>query len=336
MPSPTPEMLARLNARLLHAAESQSAETVEALLRQGAALDCREGEHGYTPLHAAASGGNLAALHLLLDRGADAAALDAQGNTPLMYAAYSDKPQALSALLHRVADYPLEHCNQHGKSALSLTLAPHYKQDSTIRLLDAGAQPHAHGVDKDGCVHTPYDVATQQMNGDALYLLNQYAEAPSLAEVTRHHVFAPESRVLQHPRGWMQLDHIAEYLAREGQPLCKADLLTPYDGARSYLARAAECAQLPRALAYLHSRGEVLTPQDLLDAEGKPNTLLATCIDRQCLGAVMTESNWKAQSREAMDTVWRALPPQGREQVRNHFSLRAQLRSADHAAAQGR
>lgn len=335
MPTP-PEAITRLNIRLLKAAEEQSAEAVAELVRQGAELDYHDTEHGYTALHAAASAGNLPALYTLLDLGAEATALDAQGSTPLMYAAYSDKPQAISALLHRVPDYPIEHCNQSGYSALSLTLSPHYKMDSTIRLLDAGAQPHAHGVDKDGSVCSPYDVATQQMNGDALYLLNQYAEPPALADASRAAVFAKESLILQHPRGWMQLEHIAEKLAAEGQPLGKSDLLGDYAEGRSYLARAAECNQLPRTMAVLHAQGDTLTPQDLLDDAGKPNALLATCVERQCVGALMTEANWKSQSREAMEQVWRALPQEGREQVRNYFSLRTQLNATSQAAAQGR
>lgn len=326
----------RLNTRLLQAAESHSAEAVAELVRQGAALDCRDTSHGFTPLHAAASGGNLATLHALLDLGADATALDHQGNTPLMYAAYSDKPQCISALLHRFPDYPLEHCNQNGRSALSLTLTPHYHQDSTIRLLDAGAQPHAHGADKDGTVHTPYDAATQQMNGDALYLLNQYAETPSLAQLRHEDILTADSTVLQHPHGWRNFRHIAETLAAQGTPLSKEDLLTPYHEQRCFLTRAAECNHLPQALTYLHGRDETLTPQDLLDSEGKPNALLTTCIERQCAGAVMTYDNWKHQGREAMEAVWRALPPEGRAQCRNYFSLRAQLSGQERGQAQGR
>lgn len=325
-----------LNQRLMDAAEHGSAEAISALVRQGAQVNFRHSEMGYSPLHSAASSGKTGNIRQLLKLGANPTACDALGNNALMYAAYNNQPEAISCLLYAVADYPLETGNRNGKSALSLCLLPHYKQDAATRLLDAGAQPHAATTGPDGKPQTPFSIAKQQGNEDALYLMHQYSEAPNLHHFTRESALDKNGTLLKHPAGWAHFPHIAAGLETKATPLTKADLLAPYHEDRCYLARAAECNRLPEAMRYLHRRGEVLTAADLLDAAGRPNALLGSIIARQSLASIMTKENWLSQSSDALNQVWRALPEDARQQIDNYYSLRSSLQNAAQGQQRGR
>jgi ankyrin repeat protein len=63
---------------------------------------------GETPLHRAAAFGDAAMIQLLLDHGADAAAQDASGDTPIAWASWHLRPGAILKLLahgqHRISD----------------------------------------------------------------------------------------------------------------------------------------------------------------------------------------------------------------------------------------
>lgn len=327
MPPLPPDLQRRLDARLLRAAEDRSAETVLDLIRQGADVNGRARDTGFIPLHAAAAKGNLPVIRLLLECGADPCAADNHGNTPLMYAAHQGRADSISCLLAAVPDYPLDTANREGKNALTLAVIPPYHENAAIRLLDAGSDPHAEAWNRSGEVLTPYDTATIHQNGDALHLMNQYDmnQLPPLADATRANTLGPHSILLKHPHGWRHFGFIAEKLAEQGAPITKADLLAPYHGDRTLLARAAECNRLATAVRHLNAHGESLTPEDLLTPGGKPDTLLETCIERQCLHALMTHDNWKTQSPDDLKRVWHALPQDAQAQVRNYRSLYAEL-----------
>jgi truncated hemoglobin YjbI len=65
---------------------AKSAEVVRALVRAGARVDAHDGVTGATPLHMAARRGNVVVARALLECGADKAARDRRGDTPLQRA----------------------------------------------------------------------------------------------------------------------------------------------------------------------------------------------------------------------------------------------------------
>ena len=83
---------------LLQATEAGDIVQMEALLAQGAQVNCRNA-HGWTPLHVAAAGGDPAVIALLLKHGADVHAQSHIGATPLDNATTRGGRQAVIDLL---------------------------------------------------------------------------------------------------------------------------------------------------------------------------------------------------------------------------------------------
>ena len=88
---------------LHNAARSGDLSAVKMLLEAGADPDAR-GRRGATPLHEAAYNDNLAVVEALLAAGADPDARGRRGATPLHEAAYNDNPAIVKALLTAGAD----------------------------------------------------------------------------------------------------------------------------------------------------------------------------------------------------------------------------------------
>jgi ankyrin repeat protein len=122
----TPLMMAALKGQL---------PVMARLLALGAAVR----REGWTPLHYAASGGNLQAIELLLSRDALLDARAPNGNTALMMAAAYGTIDGADLLLRRGADpRPV---NLAGRSASELALAA--GRDDLAKLLAAAARPRS-------------------------------------------------------------------------------------------------------------------------------------------------------------------------------------------------
>jgi uncharacterized protein len=87
----TPLMLAALKGKL---------EWMQPLIDRGAAIH----KDGWSPVHYAATGPSVAAVRLLLDKGAPVDARSANGSTPLMMAARYGDEQSVRLLVQRGAD----------------------------------------------------------------------------------------------------------------------------------------------------------------------------------------------------------------------------------------
>lgn len=101
---------------MMAALRSQHA-AMRTLIARGARIN----RPGWTPLHYAASGGDLAAVTLLLEQGAEVNAVAPNGNTPLMMAAGYGLIDAAELLLRRGADPRA--VNHGGRSAADLAEA---------------------------------------------------------------------------------------------------------------------------------------------------------------------------------------------------------------------
>ena len=91
-----------------------------------------------TPLMSAARQGNIEVLKALLARGADPAALNADGNSALWFACYANSEDCVAALI--AAGAPLDSQNVNGATAL-IYCASAGKTAMVRQLLDAGATP---------------------------------------------------------------------------------------------------------------------------------------------------------------------------------------------------
>lgn len=87
----TPLMMAAIKGKL---------EWMQQLIARGAAIH----KDGWSPLHYAASGPSVAAVRLLLDKGAPIDARSANGSTPLMMAARYGEEKSVLLLVERGAD----------------------------------------------------------------------------------------------------------------------------------------------------------------------------------------------------------------------------------------
>jgi hypothetical protein len=105
---------------LIEAVRSRQPDVVDALLRQGAAVDARD-SLGTTALQMAITAfkSNPAIVRRLLDAGADANVADVTGATPLMVAAVSNNAPVVRVLLKKGAD-PCRRDNK-GKTVLDFT-----------------------------------------------------------------------------------------------------------------------------------------------------------------------------------------------------------------------
>ncbi len=104
---------------LMFAAINQDLPLVKALI----AKDAEVNKKGWTPLHYAATSGDVDIINVLLDESAYVDAASPNGTTPLMMAARGDKVDAVNALLRGGADSTLK--NQLGLSAADFAKMNH-------------------------------------------------------------------------------------------------------------------------------------------------------------------------------------------------------------------
>ncbi len=107
--------------RLIDPEDPAQERLLLSLLDKGADVNARATPDGATPLHWAAAYGNLAAIRILLDHGADMtirALADNDGGTPLHYAAAEHQTEAVRLLLDRGADSAAQAGGRNGGTPL--------------------------------------------------------------------------------------------------------------------------------------------------------------------------------------------------------------------------
>ena len=125
---------------------------------------------GRTAVHSAAADGNEDGLRVLLAEGADPRAADAQGWTPLHFAAQAQAPLVVEVLL--AAGAAVDAVDGHGNTPLWRAVFCSRGEGGTIRLLlEAGADPdrdNAHGVSPRALARriANYDVTVHLPAGD--------------------------------------------------------------------------------------------------------------------------------------------------------------------------
>ncbi|GAB1340038.1 hypothetical protein ACE1SV_66280 [Streptomyces sp. E-15] len=121
----------------------------------------------------AAAGGDVDGLRVLLAEGADPGASDAEGWTPLHFAAQAQAPAVVEVLL--AAGAAVDAVDRHGNTPLSRAVFCSRGEGGTIRLLlEAGADPdldNVHGVSPRALAGriANYDVAVHLPAGDGVF-----------------------------------------------------------------------------------------------------------------------------------------------------------------------
>ena len=117
------------NTALMMAAFKHNQAVLEKLLARGAVVN----RQGWTALHYAAAGGDAAIVALLAGKGAVLDAVAPNGLTPLMLASSEGHPEAVGVLLERGANAAF--VNQNGQSAREAAL--YRDRPDIVKLLDA-------------------------------------------------------------------------------------------------------------------------------------------------------------------------------------------------------
>jgi ankyrin repeat protein len=106
----------KMETPLMLAAITNQLDWAKRLIERGADVN----QKGWTPLHYAATKGNIDIMRLLIENHAYLDAESPNGTTPLMMAAYYSSPNAVKLMLEEGADPLLK--NQDGQTALDMAL----------------------------------------------------------------------------------------------------------------------------------------------------------------------------------------------------------------------
>lgn len=131
----------------------------------------RKDSEGFTPLHVAASSGQVETVKLLLESGADLNARGLRGETPLLLAAGAGQAQVVEALLVAGADSNI--ATKEGRTPLHRA-AMEGNLEAVKALLKAGADSKA----QDGQGRTALDLAERYKKGnDATLVISELLKA---------------------------------------------------------------------------------------------------------------------------------------------------------------
>uniref|UniRef100_A0A8C3QDY9 Uncharacterized protein n=1 Tax=Geospiza parvula TaxID=87175 RepID=A0A8C3QDY9_GEOPR len=228
---------------------------------------------GRTCLHAAASGGNVECLNLLLSSGADLRRRDKFGRTPLHYAAANGSYQCTVTLV--TAGATVNEADGKGCTALHYAAASDTYRSCLEFLLDNGADPSLR--DKQG--YTAVHYAAAYGNRQNLELVRAPGEGKSLLEMSFNCLEDVESTVPVSPLHLAAYNGHCEALKALAETLVNLDVRDHKGRTALYLATergASECVQVLTshgASALVKERKRKWTPLHAAAANGNTDSL---------------------------------------------------------------
>ena len=164
-----------LDLALVEASHAGSTDIVSLLLDKGADVNAQDAD-GYTALSIASRNGHTEVVKLLLDKGADVNVQDADGDTALIWASRNGHTEVVKLLLDKGADINAK--DKYGDTALILASRKGHTEIVKV-LLNAGADINA----KYNAGNTALILASEKGHTEIVELLKQYgAKEESLSE----------------------------------------------------------------------------------------------------------------------------------------------------------
>lgn len=282
---------------LMMAVEYGTDEMVKALLDAGA--NPSQGNfYKATPLHLSAQMGVSGKIRLLVKAGADVDAQDVSGETPLYKAARYKRSDDVKRLMDIGADSTLK--DNEGRTAADALEDVHASLREAIR---HNAVP-------------PLCNPREALNADMLTRKDDNGLSALDAGAT-----------------WIRAEEVLAQLEASNSHLTRDVLMQEGKGNKTPMQRAVENGAGKAVLQHLYAHGESLEPEDLV-VERKPTPLLNAVINKGAVSALFAKQAWQGRSAEQMNTLYRAMPEKGKEQVKNYFSLHTELTREEQARSQ--
>lgn len=220
---------------------------------------------------------------------------------------------------------------RHGNTPLHLAVLEHHV-DVARFLLDLGADPEVENSLGNSVLKVA-NFADKDKNSDKMVpLIESYRQLPKVKNL--NDLTAPdelwkrdklEGCRFDNPQTWRHFSDIAAHLAAKGAPITKALLMQPNAEGKSWLQVGTEHGAFPQIVQALNNANEQLDASDLLNEKGEPGAVLQQATQYRQAGALFGYENWRGKAVPDVKALAEALPPGGREQVKNFHQLRAQL-----------
>lgn len=303
-----------LSAELCKAIRFREWDKVQPLLEAGADPDLpdRKGsKSGEKALHFAITYNESPCVQTLIRHGADVNGKSDAGRTPLHGAAVCGFSEQVQRLLRNGADCNVADNEQN--TALHMAVK---SCNNTVfsALLRAGASrdaKNADGLTADAMVFDDTSATYRHMMPVLVDLGNSINPAPlpdSIANKADHFIVGLEDAAQFAPENigfWQQFGAFCDKLKEAGCPLSASDLRR--DQTAHLLDYAAYFFRENDALAVLAEQGIGLTPQDMVDADGKARPYVLAMEEAGNLPKLFDDALWQGQPAAAKHACHRAL-----------------------------
>lgn len=264
-------------------------------------------------------------LESLLAAGADPDAVNTLGKTALHTMVKIGNSVKLRPLIAAGADLNIQDRGQ--KTPLHIC-AGFARVDFADHLLQLGADSTL----EDSSGKQAYELCQHEPDGDFPRRMRENLApppAPKKGEWSKEGVTKKADNgicALDAGATWLRSEQMFEELVQRGEHLTRDTLLKSGKNDMSYLERAAHNGVAETAFAHIHEQGEKLGVDDLLDADGAPNSLLQKLMDSKQVMALFQNEAWCGHKSQDLVEFYHKLPEDAQEQVTNFSRLKAQLR----------
>lgn len=220
---------------------------------------------------------------------------------------------------------------RHGNTPLHLAVL---ERNAVVArfLLDLGADPEVENSLGNSVLKVANFADKDKKTDEMVPLIESYRQLPKVKNMDD--LAAPDQLWkrdklggcrFDNPQTWRHFSEIAAHLATKGAPITKAHLMQANAEGKSWLQVGTEHGALPQIVQALNDVGEQLDAGDVLNDKGEPDAVLQRATQWRQAGALFGYENWRGKAVPDVKALADALPPGGREQVKNFHQLRARL-----------